>query len=346
MPLLPAFYAKMSASGRSPTAKLKSDATFFSIADGIVQHIFIEHLFSGNKFAQIVGEEDETKVNIRSKPYTVDDLLVPQEFEDLIDTTLAKVKSLASSIDSSAYKKLTLFVDPIDGTREFATGKGEFVTILIGYNDEQGKPVAGIVYKPLTQPAYWAAGAKSENCIMGHLDSAPIPNHKGCLVTDGKVSPFLSSVIDELGYQRIGSLASGNRALMLLEGKAGAYIRDTGGFAKWDTSGPQAVFEAYGFTMSKLPEFLRDKKLTGYTHLKTETNLDFIPGIVNLTLYNAKDKLTVKKDEQNLVDDVHLVKEYACLMGLVALDKHNLDEVDKVHAAMLKVQRSTPPSFT
>ena len=33
---------------------------------------------------------------------------------------------------------------------------------------------------------------------------------------------------------------------MLVEGKAGAYIRDTGGFAKWDTSGPQAVLEAYG----------------------------------------------------------------------------------------------------
>ena len=53
-------------------------------------------------------------------------------------------------------------------------------------------------------------------------------------------------LIDEMGYQRVGSVASGNRAMMLLEGKGGAYIRDTGGFAKWDTSAPTAVLEAYG----------------------------------------------------------------------------------------------------
>ena len=38
---------------------------------------------------------------------------------------------------------LTVFCDPIDGTREFATGKGEAVSILIGYNDKFGKPIAG-----------------------------------------------------------------------------------------------------------------------------------------------------------------------------------------------------------
>ena len=53
------------------------------------------------------------------------------------------------------------------------------------------------------------------------------------------MSPFIADLIDELGYERVRSVASGNRAMMLLEGKGGAYIRDTGGFAKWDTSGPQ-----------------------------------------------------------------------------------------------------------
>jgi 3'-phosphoadenosine 5'-phosphosulfate (PAPS) 3'-phosphatase len=28
-----------------------------------------------------------------------------------------------------------MFVDPIDGTREFARGQGDYGTILIGYND-------------------------------------------------------------------------------------------------------------------------------------------------------------------------------------------------------------------
>ena len=181
-----AFYSKITA-GETCTAKLKSDATFFSIADGIVQHMFIEYLFAGNKFGQIVGEEDETKVNILSKPYTVDDLVVPDEFSDLIEETLNKIKLIATRIDSDAYKTMTVFVDPIDGTREFATGQGEFVTILIGYNDEQGKPIAGINYRPLTVPPTWAAGAKSENCVLGHLDHAITPKPNGLLITDGKV---------------------------------------------------------------------------------------------------------------------------------------------------------------
>ncbi|KAJ1406344.1 hypothetical protein B484DRAFT_301316, partial [Ochromonadaceae sp. CCMP2298] len=57
----------------------------------------------------------------------------------------------------------TTFRNTSAGTREFATGKGECVSILIGYNDPFGKPVAGIMYRPLTLPVTWAAGAASEN---------------------------------------------------------------------------------------------------------------------------------------------------------------------------------------
>jgi 3'-phosphoadenosine 5'-phosphosulfate (PAPS) 3'-phosphatase len=369
-PMLKAFYAKMHADEpgqgseyfEDRTAKLKADATYFSIADGIVQHMFIDFLFAGNKFAQIVGEEDETVVNLLQRPYSVDDLIVPEEFNGLVEVTLAKIQALASKIDQNAFKKLTVFVDPIDGTREFATGKGDAVSILIGYNDQFGKPVAGIVYRPLTIPVTWAAGAESENCIMGNLDYAKVPNPRGMLVTDGKVSNFMVRLITELGYEKVPSLASGNRALMLLEGKAGAYIRDTGGFAKWDTSGPQAVIDAYGGTMSKLPPFLVDKSLECYTHLKTKENLDFIPGKVKLTLSNARVKSQVPKDEtvttidgmttittttkrEVVVSEVEMVREYSCLQGLVALNKAGLENTEIIHAAMMKVINSEAPTY-
>ena len=58
-PMLSAFYKeiRVGANGADKTATFKSDATFFTIADGIVQHMFIEYLFSGDKFKEIVGEE-------------------------------------------------------------------------------------------------------------------------------------------------------------------------------------------------------------------------------------------------------------------------------------------------
>ena len=99
-PMVRAFYQKCTTA--YGTAKLKSDATFFSIADGIVQHLLVEHLFAGNKFGQIVGEEDETNVNIVNKPYTVDELVVPEEFEVLVEQTLVEFEVLEEFEETSA----------------------------------------------------------------------------------------------------------------------------------------------------------------------------------------------------------------------------------------------------
>jgi hypothetical protein len=41
-PMLKAFYEKIADQRHGGASKLKSDATFFTIADGIVQHMFIE----------------------------------------------------------------------------------------------------------------------------------------------------------------------------------------------------------------------------------------------------------------------------------------------------------------
>ena len=325
-----------------------------------MQHLFIQHLFRGNKFYNIVGEEDETVVNIQHAPYTVDDLIVPTEFNDLIASTLQKIQTLSERIDSEAYKKLTLFVDPIDGTREFATGQGEKVTILLGYNDPQGKPCAGIVYRPLTDPPTWAAGAQSENCRMGVLDVTDDPKPQGILITDGKVSPWLETFIAEMKYEKVPSVASGNRALMLLEGKAGAYIRDTGGFAKWDTSGPQAVVEAYGGSMSKLTSFLKDQSLQGYIHLKSpnQSNLDFVPELTYLTLSNAKVKSDFVKGADKKIASLEQVKEYSCTCGLVALappsppsiptsssSSSSSQLISRLHSAMLQAAQVHAPTF-
>jgi len=132
----------------SETAKLKSDNSAFTIADGLVQHLFKDHLFSGgSKFLNIVGEEDESKINILTRPFMVDDLVVPEEFCNVIESTRMSFQEMAKDIDTQAYKGLTIFIDPIDGTREFSTGLGEQCSICIGFADSTGHPVAGVVYR-------------------------------------------------------------------------------------------------------------------------------------------------------------------------------------------------------
>jgi len=227
-PMVQAFYHSIT----GETAKRKADQSIFTIADGIVQYLLINHLYMGSKFAAVVGEEDETNVQITTSPYTVDDLVVPTEFNSIIDQARSTLDELSRQIDEGEYKDLTIFIDPIDGTREFSTALGEQCSICIGFSDEQGKAQAGLVYRPITQPPTYAMGAKLENFVESELDEAVAANPRGFLTSNGAISPFIQELINKLGYERVPSGGAGNKMLMLLEGKGGAYIQDRG-VSRW-----------------------------------------------------------------------------------------------------------------
>ena len=54
-----------------------------------------------------------------------------------------------SALPLLASTPLTVLHTPYLGTPPY---QGEYVTVLIGYNDAVGQPAAGIVYRPLTEP--------------------------------------------------------------------------------------------------------------------------------------------------------------------------------------------------
>jgi 3'-phosphoadenosine 5'-phosphosulfate (PAPS) 3'-phosphatase len=183
-PMVLAFYSAIT----GETAKLKSDASVFTIADGIVQHLLVDHLFAGSKFAAVVGEEEGSVINIHTPPFNVDDLKVPEEFYGIIDTAKRSLDELSTEIDGQVYNDLTVFIDPIDGTREFSTELGEQCSICIGFSNSVGRPVAGVVFRPITQPPTYAAGALSEGFVDSKLDCpAHLQNPKGLLTSNGGI---------------------------------------------------------------------------------------------------------------------------------------------------------------
>lgn len=185
-PMVLAFYSAIT----GETAKLKSDASVFTIADGIVQHLLVDHLFKGGKFASVVGEEEGSVINITVAPYKVDDLTVPEDFYGIIETARSNLAELSNEIHPTMYQDLTVFIDPIDGTREFSTELGEQCSICIGFSDNVGKPVAGVVYRPITQPPTYAAGAASEGFTESNLHApAELQNSKGLLTSNGGTAP-------------------------------------------------------------------------------------------------------------------------------------------------------------
>ena len=337
------------------TSKLKEDKSVFTIADGTVQHLLIEHLFAGNIFKGIVGEE-ECEVDLVNRPFKVDGLVIPEEFCDLIEKVRDDIKALrASSLaPNPLYKKLTIFIDPIDGTREFSTNKGEQCSVCVGFSDENGLPVAGVVYRPITSPPTWAAGAKAEKYTASELDMVPggTADAKGLLTSNGGISEWIVALMQELDYQRVPSGGAGNKMLMLLEGKGGAYIQDRG-VSRWDTAAAQACIEAHGGILAKLSTFVDDKSvgsLQSYTYLESDVNLDFEVGVSNITAYNAvsKDLAPKKGDPPRAATRVEDMKAYSNLNGLLAIGAglNTPESLAKISEACMKAKSSSPPLLT
>ena len=274
----------------SNLATKKADSSYFTIADGLVQSLLFRLL--ADKVGGMVGEED-VEVNIERKPYQVADIPVPSKFEDLIDEARNTVDALKLQIPS--LPSLSCFVDPIDGTKEFATGLGEQCTILIGFADEFGSPIAGIIYRPITDG--WAAGCdregykESQGLTMPDLSNPPSP--PGFCTSNGGVSPFLVDLMHELDMPQVRSGGAGNKGLLLLEGKGRCYIQDRG-VSRWDTCATEAVIKAFGGQFAKLTTFINaptpadmEALITGYTYLPTVTNLDLNP-LAAQTKYNSE----------------------------------------------------------
>lgn len=113
-------YSTISVETKSALSKLKDDLSEFTIgeftiiftsstqhsvvilclyhsADGIVQAM-IYRLFDG-KFRDIVGEEDQTcEVNIDRRPYTVGDIVVPDNFYAEIENLRVTIDELSSQV--------------------------------------------------------------------------------------------------------------------------------------------------------------------------------------------------------------------------------------------------------
>jgi 3'-phosphoadenosine 5'-phosphosulfate (PAPS) 3'-phosphatase len=73
--------------------------------------------------------QDSSVIVITERPFKVDELLIPERYSALIESTRAKLQRLATRLSPTAYQNVTVFIDPIDGTKEFYSKLGEQCTI-------------------------------------------------------------------------------------------------------------------------------------------------------------------------------------------------------------------------
>lgn len=150
-------------------------------------------------------------------------------------------------------------VDPLDGTREFISGRGEF-TVNIALI-ENGRPTFGLVYAPALSKIFVTLAPDHAACarldtaepLAGFQDISwerietrtPDPGKLAAVVSRSHLDDKTSRFLEE---NRISDTVSGGSSVkfcLLAEGKADVYPR-FGRTMEWDTAAGHAVLIAAG----------------------------------------------------------------------------------------------------
>ena len=359
--MLVAIYALVSDKSGTTT---KQDKSVFTLADGLVQALLKRML--APHVGAIVGEEDESELNVDAPPFRAGELVAPEDLNRLVEGTRDKLDALSRRLEPGGASHLVAFIDPIDGTREFATKKGEQCTICIGFaRGDTGEAHAGLVYRPLTAPPTFALGCAAEGVARSSLDlglggatAAPPRTHtppstasaRGLMCSNGNLSPFTQALAVELGSGLVRAGGAGNKVLLLLEGKGQSYIQDRG-VSRWDTCAAQAVLEAHGGCLAKLAAFAAspeaESSLATYRYVPSETNADFEPGLASLTAYNAKEPPEAAADggAPPRATAVEQLKPYANTCGLFALAPSEMGDLAEYRRAIAAATAQHPPAY-
>ncbi|GLH03546.1 Putative inositol monophosphatase 3 [Gryllus bimaculatus] len=209
-------------------------------ADRSAQQCIIKSLERQFPSITIIGEEEQSSCDVphewivtESEPDILS-LDCPEELQNIRD------------------EEVVVWVDPLDGTSEFTQGLVDHVTVLIGIAVGD-RSVAGIIHQP-----YYKNG-KGANCQgrtlwgirgigVGGFEAQMAPSGQRIIVTTrSHRTPEVHDAVEALQPAKVMYVGgAGHKVILLLEGKAHAYVFPSTGCKRWDTCAPEAVLAAAG----------------------------------------------------------------------------------------------------
>lgn len=149
-----------------------------------------------------------------------------------------------------------ILVDPLDGTREFISGNGEF-TVNIALVDD-GRPVAGVVFAPALG-RLWSGALGAGASVQEAPGASPRPIAARIPAPGGLVAvasrshrdPQTDAFLGGLHIAGLRSVGSSLKFCLVAQGEADVYPR-FGPTMEWDTAAPEAVVIAAGGTITDL----------------------------------------------------------------------------------------------
>jgi len=201
-------------------------------ADLIAQETIVGGLLNKWPLLKIIGEEDAT---VEKKPST----LVPK-------TNIVDESAIPENLRKVSLDRVVVFIDPLDATKEFTLGFYYCVITLIGISID-GKPVAGIMYQPFVENGRLIWGVVG-GALEGIVKIAPRNDKRLILTTTASHNnAAVDNAIAKIKPDEVVRAGgAGYKVLLLLEGKADAYVFPTKGTKLWDTCAPEAILRSAG----------------------------------------------------------------------------------------------------
>ncbi len=134
-------------------------------------------------------------------------------------------------------------VDPLDGTKEFVKGLGEY-TVNIAIVD-RGMPILGVIYIPTQKVLYCAAKGKGawkqvDGQSPEHIAASACSQAKTAVVSRSHLSEDTETFLKRLGVVEMIQHGSSLKICAVAEGKADLYPRH-GPTCLWDTAAGVAI---------------------------------------------------------------------------------------------------------
>ena len=212
--------------GTNPAVRAKQDASPVTAADEVAERIIIEELARLTPGVPIVSEE------------------------------AAAGGHLPDIGDPAQAGRRFWLVDPLDGTREFLSGNGEFTVNIALIEGE--RPVLGIVHVPTRDVTYVGAGPGAATRQEGQHAPEPISARvqpaDGAIVLASRSHANAEALDAFLATQRVaGRIRAGSslKFCLIAEGVADLYPR-LGRTMEWDTAAAHAVLASAGGSVTTL----------------------------------------------------------------------------------------------
>lgn len=147
---------------------------------------------------------------------------------------------------------LCFIVDPLDGTKEFVKRNGQFTVNIALVED--GKPIVGVIYVPVTQELYYASKGNGTTYIEAFDSKQPkkisVSNKLDHLIWVGSKSHSSEkeqNMIDAHAHLIAETKSAGSslKGCMVAKGEADVYYR-YGLTCEWDTAAMQCIVEQSG----------------------------------------------------------------------------------------------------